>query len=131
MEFFIDLAGRARQIGKRNIATAVAEVGYVHMQAIDRGPDPIRSTADRTVIVAFKPQLLSRLTLAALGYKLADLEPTRIVVLEETNPPKCRVFENGMLAMRCIAAAANVEPAASVDDEPAPTQVSVRNDRIL
>jgi hypothetical protein len=106
MEYFIDLAGRSRKVRRRNVAAAVAEVGYVHIRTRDVVQRD-RSTVDRTVIVTLRPQLPSELTLAATGYKLSDLDPDRIVVVADSASPECWVFDDVLPAMRRIAAIAS------------------------
>ena len=106
MEWFIDLAGRSRKVGRRNVAEAVVEVGFVHIRIRDIVQCD-QLSIDRTVIVTLRPQLPSELTLAATGYKLSDLDPDRIVVVAESASPECWVFDDVLPAMRRIAAIAS------------------------
>lgn len=103
MEFFIDLSGRSRQVGRRNIAIAVSKVGYIHVRLIER-VQAGRHAVDRTAIVTLQPRLVSQPTLAALGYKLANLDPERTVVVADFPVAKCWVFVGHMSALRMIGA---------------------------
>jgi len=100
-EYFIDLLGRARRVGGRNIAVAVAEVGYVHVCVIDRSPG--EHDAIRTVIVRLQPHLISQVAIAALGNHLADLDPARMVVITESPAPRCMTSADSLTAMYMIA----------------------------
>jgi hypothetical protein len=106
MEFFIDLAGRSRKVKKENVALAVEQVGYIYVEVADQRDDA-RSNIDRTVIVSLRPRLPSKLAVAALGYKLADLKANRIVVAAGPDRAQCSIFTDDVLAMRSIAAAAD------------------------
>jgi hypothetical protein len=101
-EFFIDLQGRFRGVGNRNIALAVTDVGYVHVGVIDRMA-PNEDLSDRAVIVRLQPQRISQLALAALGYHLADLDPTLIIVVADLPMPLCKSFTGYLTAMKMIA----------------------------
>lgn len=96
----------------RNVALAVSKVGYVHLRSIERLVVD-RDATDRTVIVTFQPLKLAPLTLAGLGYKLADLNPARTVIVAELPQPMCWVCTGYLAALKKIAAvAAGVDNAA-------------------
>jgi hypothetical protein len=113
VEFFIDLSGRSRKIGKRNVALAVSQVGYVYLRSIDRTVTE-RSVVDRTAIFTFRPEKISQLTLAAAGYQLAELKPERTVVVAELPKPQCWVFAGYMSALKMIAKLVSTAGDASV-----------------
>lgn len=102
VEFLIDLLGRSRKVGKRNVAIAVAKVGYVHVRVPERQMEDQRRNS-RTVIVTLQPQLVTQPAIAALGYKLADLDPERTIVVAELAVPQSWVFPAHMPALRMIA----------------------------
>lgn len=102
MEFFIDLAGRSRKVGQLSVAIAVSKIGYIHVRLIERTLAG-RATTDRTVIVNVQPYLVSELALAAFGYKLADLNPERTVVVVEGPNPGCWVVSDQTSALRLMA----------------------------
>jgi hypothetical protein len=116
IEFFVDLSGRPRKVGKRNIAAAVSEAGYFHVRSIDRVLNN-RSGLDRTVIVTFQPQLVSELAIGVIGNKLASLDPERIIVIAELAKTKCWVFADGLLALRNITALVRGEEGAAASTE--------------
>jgi len=101
-EYFIDLLGRARRVGKHNVAVAVAEVGYVHVYVIDRTLAE-HGAIDRTVIVRLQPHLISQVAIAALGCRLADLDPARMVMVTELPTPRCMTSADSLTAMHMIA----------------------------
>jgi len=105
MAFFIDLGGRARRVGSRDIAIAVRKIGYIYIDVLDR-TDHARPVSERTVIVSLSPRLPSDLALAALGYKLADLDADRLVVVTGAEPTQCSVFTDDLSAMRRIVSVA-------------------------
>jgi hypothetical protein len=92
VEFLVDLTGRSIKVGKRNVAVAVAKLGYIH----------IRLT-DRTVIITLKPRLVHPLTVAAAGYEISDLEPERTIVLAGIENQECWIFTGYMSALRKMA----------------------------
>jgi hypothetical protein len=96
VEFLIDLSGRSRAVGKRDVAIAVSKVGYVHLRTVDR------ADTQRTAIVNFQPRLVSERALAALGYKLANLDPDRTVVVSEFPSPGCWTFRGYMPALKMV-----------------------------
>ena len=102
MEFLIDLLGRSRKVGKRNAAVAIAKVGYVHVRLTEHQMGDQRGTC-QTVIVTLQPQLVTQPAIAALGYKLADLDPERTIVVAELAVPRSWVFPAHMPALRMIA----------------------------
>ena len=73
-----------------------------------------QTAIERTVIITFQPRAVSELALAAIGYKFADLDPERIIVVAECATPQCLVFADGLLAVRKIAALARGETDAGV-----------------
>ena len=103
MEFLIDLSGRTRRVGSRSAAIAISQAGHIHVRSIQR-PAADRNSTDRLAIVTLHPRLVSGVSLAALCYKLADLDPQRIVILIDDPVPKCWVFSSPMSALRAIAA---------------------------
>jgi hypothetical protein len=96
VERLIDLTGRASRVGKRNVAVAIAKLGYIHIRAIDR-----------TVIVTLKPRLVHPLTVAAAAYEIADLDPERSIVVADVKYQRCWVFAEYMPAIRKIASLAS------------------------
>jgi hypothetical protein len=105
VDFFIDLGGRSRKVGQRNVPIAVSKVGYIYLRTVER-PFGQQNSKGRTVIITFAPRLVSELAIAALGYKLADLEPERTVVVAEGPRPRCRVFADAISALRLVGALA-------------------------
>ena len=103
MEFLIDLSGRIRRVGNRDAATAVSQAGHIHFRSIQR-PASDRNSADRLVIATLHPRLVSGPSVAALCYKLADLDPQRVVILIDDPVPKCWVFSSHRSALRALAA---------------------------
>jgi hypothetical protein len=122
VEFLIDVSGRARRVGNRGAALAVSKGGQIHFFSIQR-PASDQNSIDRTDIVTLQPRLVSGLSLAALGYKLADFNPQRTVVVLDQPAPKCWVFGCPITALRAIAALMS-DPKVSVD--PPPNEVCCR-----
>lgn len=81
MECLIDVAGRSRKIGTRNVAVAVAKLGNVHIRSVGR-----------TVIITLQPETVSEVALAAAGYKIGDLSPERVILVAGVASARCWVF---------------------------------------
>ena len=95
VELLIDLTGRPTKIGKRDVAVAIAKLGYIHIRAIGR-----------SVTVTLMPRLVHPLTLAAAAYEIADLEPDRTIVVAGAENNRCRVSAGYMSAIRTMASLA-------------------------
>ncbi len=114
MEFLIDHTGRSRKVGNRNLPVVLGKVGYVHILSSER-VDASRHAVDRTVIVTLQPQKLSDATTAALGNKLAALNPSRVVIVKDGPAPECWIFSECLAALRKVTALAD-------DRRPDPTR---------
>lgn len=88
MEVLVDVAGRSQRIGKRDVATAILKLGFVHIRSINR-----------TAIITLAPRLVQPVTLAATAYKVADLDPERTIVVATAENEQCWAFSGYMLAI--------------------------------
>ena len=93
MEFLINLTGRASPAGKRDVAFAVARLGFVHLRLIVS-----------TLIVTLQPELVSQLTAAGAFYKIAQLNPQRTIIITGVGSKDCWAFDGYKPAIRNIQA---------------------------
>jgi hypothetical protein len=81
VEILIDPTGRSMRAGRRDVALAIAKIGFIYIRSLGR-----------TAIVTLQPRLVSQLTLAGAGYKIADLGPERTIIVAGVMDPECWVF---------------------------------------
>jgi hypothetical protein len=103
VEVFINFTGRALKVCKRDISAAVSKLGYIHVRSIDR-PSDSEAGHGRTVIITLEPRLNSDLMVAAVAYEIADLNPSRTIVVVGVSCQKSWVFPGYLPAIRKIAA---------------------------
>jgi hypothetical protein len=124
MELLIDLAGRSLKVRKRNVAMAISKLGYIHIQSIDH-PAPGHGTPNRTVIVTLQPWLLSKITMVAAAFAIADLSPECTIVVAEFAKRECWVSPGYMPALRRIATLIDDPGDANISSPAEPNERSV------